>query len=347
MSNPSDNASSAPAPATAASGQNQAPATPQTQQQQGSLLPQGAGLSPADKQVADETLKQMDNLKEQLRELEKEKEKNKQLEALTARLMEKEKASAEQYKKEREPQAKEYIEAQEKNLGMTLSEALKKQYYNAFTNPEFKQNADLLWKQHQHAVELAASAKAKDEELTVVRTEKTKLSETLSKVGQQVGGMRASYAQSLTPAQTEAAMRDDEASNRKAVGVNASAAGLGLGEIMCATPAAWEMQLPFLVQNNFAPGEVNASGSYDQNQVIRRTSVQAAREHRLLRDEQGEIQFPASMRYLAPHLYGFMCNDSGLAHADSSDLGNYVQFNAERTFVKEKRVDDFKHTSTA
>ena len=320
--------------ATAASGSNQ---TPQ-QQPQGSILPQNAGLSAADKQVAEETLKQMDNLKEQLKQAEKEREEAKKMAEELAYHRKKDAEAAEQYKKEREPQAKEYIEAQERILGGPLEEAIKKQYYNAFTNPEFKKNADILWKQHQHALAVEASAKAKEDELVKVTTEKAKLSETLSKVGQQAGGMRASYAQSLTPAQAEA-------ENRKAVDVNASDK-LGFNEILCATPAAWEMQLPFLVQNRFNPagGDVNASGT--ENPYSRRT-VQAAREHPLLIDENGERQFAASARYLAPHIFGFMCNNSGLAQADPAELSNYVQFNAARTFSEEKRVDDAKHVTTA
>lgn len=303
--------------------------------------PAQAGLSTADRQLADESLKQMDLLKEQQRsaqqELEKERAKNKALLERAAVLEEKEKAAAEQYRLEREPQAKEYIEAQEKILGGPLEEAIKKQYYNAFTNPDFKKNADILWKQHKHAVELAASAKTKEdalktkeEELKTIITEKTQLSETLSKVGQQAGGMRASYARSLTPAQTEAAELQ-----QKAVGVNASEK-LALGEIMCATPQAWEMQLPFLVKNFSGPanGEVNASGSAGH-----RRTVMAAREHRLVYDEEGDLNHPASARHLNPALFGFWCNDSGLSAADPAELSNYVQFNAKRTFLEEKRVD--------
>lgn len=155
--------------------------------------------------------------------------------------------------------ALEYIAGQEKLLGTALDETIKKQYYNAFTKPQFKDNADLLWKQHQKTVELTASAKAKEDalvaeakakadELAAVKSREAKLTETLSqvffivptikhtqltsykqKVGKQVGGMRASYAQSLsselTPAQTEAAKVEDDA-NRKLVGVSASR-GLG------------------------------------------------------------------------------------------------------------------------
>jgi hypothetical protein len=96
------------------------------------------------------------------------------------------------------------------------------------------------------------------------------------------------------------------------------------------------MQLPFLVKNFSGPanGEVNASGAGG----FRRT-VMAAREHRLVYDEDGEPNHPASARHQNPHLYSFWCNDSGLAAADPAELSNYVQFNAPRTFSEEKRVD--------
>ncbi len=305
------------APTTTSTQAAPAPAAAAAPAQQSSIMPP-AGQN----KEAEDLLRQTDLLKEQLKDAEK-------LKAENAYWRKKADEEAEKYKKEREPQAKEYIEAQEKMLGKQLDEAIKKQYMNAFTRPEFKDNADLLWSQHKHTVELTASAKSVADELNAVKAERVKLSETLAKVGQQVGGMRASYAQSLshelTPAQSEAAMAMDDA-NRKAVGVTASRGALALNEIMVAAPSASE--LPFLVKGGYSRtvnGDVNASASdYDQHRTIR-TSVQAAREHRLLRDENGELQFAASMRYHFPAGMGWFCNESGLDRADSHEFENFVQ----------------------
>lgn len=334
---PTTSAAASAAPSVATQSQPQQPQQPQ-QQQQGSIMPPSG-----QNKEAEDLLRQTDLLKEQLKDAEK-------LKAENAYWRKKAEEEGEKYKKEREPQAKEYIEAQEKMLGKQLDEAIKKQYMNAFTRPEFKDNADLLWSQHKHTVELAASAKSVQDELSAVKAERVKLSETLAKVGQQVGGMRASYAQSisheLTPAQSEAAKLADDA-NRKAVGVNASRNALSLNEVMVAHPSAAE--LPFLVNGGYSRtlnGNVSASSSdYDQNQTIR-TSVQAAREHRLLRDENGELQFPASMRYHFPAGMGWFCNESGLDRADKNELENYVQINASRSEFERKAVDNDKHATT-
>jgi hypothetical protein len=321
----------------------------QQQQQQQQAPSQGSIMPPASQnREAEEILKQADLLKDQLAQKEKaamQDREEKDAMAQELAMFRKEKAEqAERYKKEREPQALEYIAAQEKLLGKPLDEAIKRQYMNAFTTPKFKDNADLLWTQHKHTMAIEASAKAKEEELAAVKLEKQKISETLSRANQSIGGMRSSYAQSLstemTPAQTE-----QKNAERQTAEVSASNR-LRPGEIMCPAPAVHEFG--FFEENGFQnplKGNVNASSKdYDQHRTIR-SSVQAAREHRLLRDEQGELQFPASMRYHFPQGFGWFVNDSGLTHADQNDFSNYVQLNSERTFTERKGVDEYKQVA--
>ena len=108
------------------------------------------------------------------------------------------------------------------------------------------------------------------------------------------------------------------------VGVNAS---LKAGDILCAMPGTHE--LPFLMQHGYSNEvNVNASSIYGNQNKTFRTSVQAARTHNHLVDEEGELNFPMSARYLNPVVMGWMVNESNLATAD---LSNYttMQYQSE------------------
>lgn len=286
--------------------------------------PQAGGASDAEG-----LLKQADMLKEQQMEAAKQLEKEKSEKSAMQKELEfyraKAAAEAEEYKKQQEPKFNEYIEQLQITAGKKLPESKIAQYRTLFTVPQFKEDADAMYAQHKQTVELKASAKKFEEELAKERAEKAQLTATLSKASQQVGGMRKSYADALSAERIEEPVR-------KEVGVTAS---LNANEIMAAMPSVAD--LPFLQKYGFSNEVgVNASAAGGGGAKLIRTSVQAAREHRLLLDEDGDLQFPASARYHNPTVFAWMVNEAPL---NTMDLSDHVAINASRTFVEEKRVD--------
>jgi hypothetical protein len=287
-----------------------------------------ASAPASNNEAAEGLLKQADMLKEQQMEAAKQLEKEKSEKSAMQKELEfyraKAAAEAEEYKKQQEPKFNEYIEQLQITAGKKLPESKIAQYKTLFTVPQFKEDADAMYAQHKQTVELRASAKKFEEELAKERAEKAQLMATQSKLSQQVGGMRKSYADALS------AERIEEPA-RKEVGV---AASLNANEIMAAMPSVAD--LPFLQKYGFSNEVgVNASASGGGAKLIR-TSVQAAREHRLLLDEDGDLQFPASARYHNPTVFAWMVNEAPL---NTMDLSDHVAINASRTFVEEKRVD--------
>ena len=292
--------------------------------------PQPQTITPQANPEAETLLKQADILKEQQMEaakaLEKERQDKALLEKEVAHYRAKAAAEAAKYKEAQEPKYKEFIEQLQITAGKTLPEAKLKQYHTLFTDPDFKDDADVMFAAHRETVELKASAKLREEELAKERAEKAKLNETLTKASQQVGSMRASYASAVAPAVEEPA--------RKEVGVSAS---LKANEILCAAPSAAE--LPFLQKYGFSNEvNVNASGSVYGQQQSRplRVSIAAPREHRLLYDEDGDLQFPQSARYTNPARFAWMVNE---APFQTMDLTEHVAINASGTFLEPKRVE--------
>lgn len=304
---------SAAAPAPAASAQQQQSLTPQAN-------PEAEGL-----------LKQADMLKEQQTEAVKALEKERlEKEAMAKKLAyyeQKAAKEAEEYRVAQEPKYKEYIEELQVTAGKKLDEAKLKQYHTLFTNPQFKDDADVMFAQHKEMVELRASKKQHLEELAKERAEKAKLNETVSKASMQVNSMRKSYVEASAAAA-------GGAEERKQVSVSAS---LNANEIMCADPSVAE--LPFLQKygysNNVDVNASAASGPYGGVKPIRK-SVIAAREHPLLYDEDGEMNFPNSARYHNPTFFAWMVNEAPL---DKVDLSDYVSINASKSFIEPKRVD--------
>jgi HK97 family phage prohead protease len=314
---------SAEAPA-AASTPTPAPA----QQQQATLSTPAAGAaSVADpEKEAQSLLKQGSILQDDLLRVNKEKE------DAMAELKELRRFKAErdeQYRKDNEPRAQEFIATMEEAKGAKLTDAERAKYTALFTRFEFKKDADDQWamqqfgaKNKQEMVALTASKNAAMEELKNAQAEKQKLTETLSKGA---SNMRSNYAANFATPSSEQKQQQQQAD------VAASRTGgarLGANEIMCPHPSVADMgffkELGFQTQVG-----VNASASEDGVEPKQlRTSVQAARTHRLLIDPAtGEEQFPNSARYHYPHIFGWMVNESGLATAD---LSNYTQYNQAR-----------------
>lgn len=291
--------------------------------------PASAPAPASNNEAAEGLLKQADMLKEQQMEAAKQLEKEKSEKSAMQKELEfyraKAAAEAEEYKKVQEPKFNEYIEQLQITAGKKLPENKVAQYRTLFTVPQYKEDADAMYAQHKQTVELKASAKKFEEELAKERAEKAQLMATQSKLSQQVGGMRKSYADALSAERIEEPVR-------KEVGV---AASLNANEIMAAMPSVAD--LPFLQKYGFSNEVgVNASAAGGGGAKLIRTSVQAAREHRLLLDEDGDLQFPASARYHNPTIFAWMVNETPL---NSMDLSDHVAINASRTFVEEKRVD--------
>ncbi|MBX9637212.1 MAG: hypothetical protein K2Q45_06645 [Nitrosomonas sp.] len=301
-------------------------ATPNTATNNAAAPAPAADTASADAQGL---LQQADMLKEQQMEaaklLEKEKQANLALQRELAAYRAKAEAEQEAYAKAQEPKLQEYLEQIQITAGKKLPESKVLQYRNMFTRLEFKEDADLHYANMREKIELRASAKKAEEEAAKLKNEKMQLEVTLSKASQQVGGMRKTYAEALAPERMEEPARKD-------VSVTAS---LGANEIMCAAPSSAD--LPFLQKFGFS-NEVGVNASenpFGQTKPIRR-SVQAAREHRLLYDENGDCQFPASARIHNPHIFGWYVNESPVMTMDLSDM---VSINASKTFIEEKRVD--------
>lgn len=299
------------------------------------LAPASAGqsITPNANPEAEGLLKQADMLKEQQTEavsaLEKERAEKAAMAAELAFFRKQAAEEAERYKIAQEPKYNEFIKELEVTAGK-LSEEKKKQYYSAFTKPQFKEDAEIMYAQHKEKVELRASKKQFEEELAKEREEKNKLKETAVKASQQMSGMRRTYVDATNHQQ-------QQVETRKEVTVTASL--LNPNEIMSADPSVAE--LPFLQKFGYSNNvDVNASsagaaGPFGGIKPIRK-SVMAAREHGLLYDEEGELNFPNSARYHNPTFFAWMVNEAPM---DKVDLTDFVAINASKSFVETKRVD--------
>lgn len=294
--------------------------------------------------------KQTDLLKEQLTESEKAKEaalheKSKQdaeIQAKLKRLAEleaKDEAEAKSYAEKQTPKVEEYIKWLEETENKQLTEEEKKMFRSAFTVRKYQRDAERFDNQRKHAVELAASKKQQEEELKALKEEKQKWAEMISQNTSSVASMRAGYAAVLKP-HGGMGLAESEAKHREQVGVAASRRDLN--QIMVPVPS--EFERGFLSAYNYHPAgsvEINASRANGDDDDIAarpyREYVEPASKHRLLVDESGERNFPASMRYHNPAVFGFMCNESNMQNYNLSD---YVSINASKTFIEERRVNE-------
>jgi hypothetical protein len=300
----------------------------------GSLMP-GNNANPE----AEDLLKQTDLLKGKLSETERSRaQEQAEMQKKLARLDYLEQQASQQadkYRKEQEPKYTSFVTGLEQTLGRPLDEEKKKQYYNAFTKPQYADDAEILMKQHEERVSLAASKKSQEDRLRELELKNKELTEAVAAAAKSVGGMRSSYAQALSEDVTASSRGADDAQRRTHPSATSQ---LRANEILCATPSAAE--LPFLTEYGYASQvSVNASGFGGGSNDTRlfRTSVTAAREHGLLKDENRDLQFGAGARYHNPAVFAWMVNDSGLADAD---LSNYVSINASRTFTERQGVED-------
>jgi hypothetical protein len=320
-------------------------ATPTTITTTQNSAPTPVSQAPVPAVEVQDLLKQTDKLKEENNKMMGEmqakakiEEDYKKMQARLALFEKKAAQEAEEYKKKQEPLFKEYIAGLEEATG-PVDEESKKSYYSAFTNPEFKPDAERMWKQHQHMISLKASKAEETKQLTIklqaAEEEKKKLADTMKQASASLGNMRASYAQVMASAH-QAPVDQNE---RKEVPVTASAK-LGPNEIMCAAPSTKE--LPFLRKFGYSNEvQISASAADDPDapdfpSEVRpfRTTVQVAGSHGMMYDpETNERNFRYSLRNISPHTFGWMVNHSGLLKDDVSD---YVTINAGKTFVEAK-----------
>jgi hypothetical protein len=230
------------------------------------------------------------------------------------------------YAEKAEPMFKEWLANFESNLASegrpALSEETKAQYRQAFTNPDLEERRAELWANHQHNVKVTASRKALEDKLKEQELEQARLKEEVAKANQKLGsGLRAGYAETIAAAAEETVAVN--ASGGRARGPGGASQALAPGEIMVAAPSVAE--LPFLKKAGFSGGfsvtASNASTGEPEYRAMRSAPVRAAPAHSLLRDpETKDINFPRSIRYSHPAIFGWLMNESGLLHTDVSHM---------------------------
>lgn len=332
----SDTAAAAAAPTTAAA----------------SSVAPGQSVTPTPNPNAEGLLRQVDSMNSKLEETQKEKAalqareqalaaKNREMEERLAR-------HAKAYADKAAPMYEEWIKGFEANLAAEgrppLSEPTKAQYRQAFVDPDLEDRRAELWANHQQTVKLAASRKVMEDRLKEQEAESNRLKEEVAKANQKLGsGLRSGYVETIA---ASAASRDNDTeetvgvtASGRARGPGGSARALSAGEIMVNAPSVGE--LPFLkkegVSGGFSVTASNASTGEPEYRAMRAT-VMAAPPHALLRDpETKDLNFPSSMRYSHPAIFGWLMNESGILHADVSHLTNVMD---SKMFPNiEQRVD--------
>lgn len=307
----------------------------------------GQSVTPTSNPNAEGLLRQVDSVNSKLEETQKREAaalaqaqnaaaRANELEARLAR-------QAERYAKAQMPKAEAFIKHMEEALkaeGRTMDEASKKKYISAFTNPDHEEDAAQMWATHEHTVKLAASAKAKEDQLKEQEAENARLKETLAKANQTLAnGSRSNYVEAIAASAASNANDTEETVTIAASGRARQTRSLAAGEIMVAAPAVSE--LPFLKEAGFSGGfSVTASNASTGEPEYRamRAAVREAPHHSLMFDRQTkEPNFPYSMRNFHPAIFGWLTNDSGLLHADTSHLTHVTD---SKVFPNiEQRVD--------
>lgn len=238
---------------------------------------------------------------------------------------------AKQYAASQQGKLDEYIKSLEERQGAITPEE-RNVLRAAFTNPQYKRDAERMWKEHQHTVSVTASAKAFEKQLAEMKAANEQLMATQTKLSQSLAtgpaSMRASYATSVS-------LDHNDAPQMKMAGVAASAESANaLGQIMGPMPSASEKQFGFLSEYGFAaePG-VKASSTGGLLRPMR-TSVPEAPTHDMLFDQKtNEPNFPASMRHHAPHIFGYLTNNRSYLDGDSIHSQVYRE-SAPGTFIQ-------------
>lgn len=297
---------------------------PQQQQQQ---LPQsGTGMMPLPNKPAEEALMQGDLLANRIRKMEAEHAENlKKNDAEKAEMkrrlegFESEAASRrKKYQEENEPRGKEYIEWMEADLGTKLSDRQKQTYMNAFVDPQYQSDSDLLWKQCSRGKEVEASRSrekltldAKQKELDAERAEKTRLSDMVSKQSRSFMGINKAFS-------------NDSVEQNPPSSSSVAASASSLDAIMCPVPGRTEITM-MRSAGFFAAGDpdsVNASGGAGGGRPYVQELGPLPRVDALY-DSAGFAHYPYSARFTNPPFMSWMCNHTDLMDRNCN-LAPYV-----------------------
>jgi hypothetical protein len=306
----------------------------------------GQSVMPNPDPKAEGLLRQVDSMNSKLEETQAREQalaaKNREMEARLLR-------HAKAYADKAAPMYEEWIKGFEANLAAEgrppLNEATKAQYRQAFIDPDLEDRRAELWANHQQTVKLAASRKVMEERLKEQEAEAARLKDEVAKANQKLGsGLRSGYVETIAASAASGGANDTEetvgvTASGRARGPGGSSRALSAGEILVNAPSVGE--LPFLkkegISGGFSVTASNASTGEPEYRAMR-ASVMAAPPHALLHDpETKDLNFPSSMRYSHPAIFGWLMNESGLLHADVSHLTNVMD---SKVFPNiEQRVD--------
>jgi hypothetical protein len=313
----------------------------------------GQSVTPTPNPSAENLLRQADSISLKLEQTQKEKAdalaRAQELSETNRIMKDRLDRQAKIYADRAEPMYQEWLKQFEASLTAEgrppLSEETKKQYRQAFTDPDLEDRRAELWASHQQTVKLAASRKALEDRIKEQDAEQARLKDEVAKANQKLGnGLRAGYVEAITASAGTGANDTEEtvavtASGGRARGPGASARALAPGEIM--VQAASMAELPFLKKAGFSGGfsvtASNASTGEPEYRAMRGT-VMAAPAHSLLHDPQTkDLNFPRSIRYSHPAIFGWLTTESGLLQADVSHMTSVMNSSVFPNI--EQRVD--------
>lgn len=279
-------------------------------------------------------LRQTEALKTQNEQSEQEKQnyasENQQLKAQLA-------AFLQQYKEANEQKALDYIKGMEESLGKPLDEPTKFKYMAAFTKPEYKKDADLMWQTHENQKAVMASKKKLEEDVARMKQETETLREAVVKAS-------ANVARVNTASALAAAEQSPVTEQRKEVPVNASRTGGRGGAIPLKAPGN-DYELAFLREAGFSNDRsINASALLADPNYTGPTEFQPLRESLpAIPPNPIEVDpwtkqknFPNSWRYNNEVMMSFWLNCSGL----TTELPPSEMITVTKDKIKPKRDAD-------
>lgn len=298
-----------------------------------SVLPGGDAKAEANGLLAQTSLL-TNNLDDAHKELE-------QLRKAKQELDEIKKAALDEYKKVQEPKFEEWVKGKEESEGAPMDQRRKAAFYQVFTNPAYKAEAEGNYKEHQRimadrqqVVALAASKAEKEKEFEDLKAKHAQLVEMMSKAETRIGGMRSTFAAATNSTAVELQASKDDSMRRPTAG------GLSSRDMFVPvpSPAAWELGTGFLKEYGYG-NDVSVSASANDDRPLKPLpqTVPRAPEHPLLYMQDNEKALPNSMRYYNPALYGLIIDK--LIHAPQDTLSALTRINPDPryTFVDDSR----------
>ena len=289
---------------------------------------------------AEELLQQTHQLKAQWEEERKKNEAtvqlNKQMEEQLARYRAKEAEEAKKYAEAQAPKAQAYIEALTASLnGKPVPEKMAKEFLETFTNPQYKDAADMLETQGKHMVALAASAKSAEERAAAAEAQAKSYQSAVAKTSEILNHSRGDYAAAAAPIGTA------PSATKQMEPIDASrTAGLQANHILMPTPSASE--LPFLRAYGYrASSEVGvAASALEPGERMLPRSIPIAAGHKNLTDLEGNPRLLASWRKqpVSAPMFSWMCAQEEL-RSEGTDLADMVKLVASKEMYERKAAD--------